>query len=89
MISILLVGVATALLICGIVLKVVANSPKKASKSEKAEIVKQILALSERENKISGSSSSIRSRPVSNPAPRPSDRPRKIETSISKPIRSL
>jgi hypothetical protein len=67
MISVVLIGVAAALLICAIRAKVVAQAPKKADKSQqKAEIIKQLLALSERENKPSGSAPPLRVRPLSN-----------------------
>lgn len=63
MISVALIGVASALLIWAIRAKVVA--PKKADKSQqKAEIIKQLLALSERENEISGTAAPPRVRPL-------------------------
>ena len=72
MISIPLIGVAAALLIWAIRAKVVADAPKKIDKSrQKAEIIKQLLALSERENKISGTAAPVRVRPLSNPGTRP------------------
>ena len=65
MISVALIGVAAALLIWAIGAKVVADAPKKADKSQqKAEIIKQLLALSERENKISGIAAPPRVRPL-------------------------
>jgi len=67
MISIVLIGVAAALLIWAIRAKAVAGAPKRADKSQqKAEIIKQLLALSEGENKIPGAAASRRVRPVSN-----------------------
>ena len=67
MISVLLIGVAAALLIWAIRTKIVADAPKRADKSQqKAEIIKQLLTLSERENKVSGTASLIPSRPLSN-----------------------
>lgn len=67
MISVVLIGVAAALLIWAIRARVVADAPKKADKSQqKAEIIKQLLALSERENKISGTAAPVRVRPLSN-----------------------
>jgi hypothetical protein len=67
MISVVLIGVATALLIWAIGAKVVADAPKKADKSQqKAEIIKQLLALSEHESEISGTAAPVRVRPLSN-----------------------
>ena len=66
-ISVLFIGVAAALLIWAIRAKAVADTPRKTDKSQqKAEIIKQLLALSEREAKISGTASSVRLRPPSN-----------------------
>ena len=50
MISVPLIGVATTLLICATMVKLFADQSKKANKSQKGEIIKQLLALSEREN---------------------------------------
>lgn len=89
MISLPLVGVAIALVICATIVKVFADRPKKASKSQKGEILKQLLALSEHENRISATASSVRLRtPLSNRGKRPSNAPRKTATKISQPIRS-
>jgi hypothetical protein len=66
MISVVLIGVAAALLIWVIRAKVVADAPKRADKSQqKAEIIKQLLALSERESKISATPAPVRVRPLS------------------------
>ena len=46
-------GVVTALAAFGILAKTCACEPKRAEKWEKGEIIKQLLALSERENSIS------------------------------------
>ena len=64
MTSILIISVATALVVFAILAKAIwgktflaktwAGKPKKANKSEKTEILKQILALSEAENSSSG-----------------------------------
>jgi hypothetical protein len=71
MISLVLIGVATALLIWAIRAKVVADAPQRADKSQqKAEIIKQLLALSEREGKISGTAAPVRVRPRSNQSAR-------------------
>lgn len=53
MISIVLIGVGTALAVFAILAKTCAGKPKKAQKWEKGEIIKQLLALSERENRVS------------------------------------
>jgi hypothetical protein len=67
MISVVLIGVAAALLIWAISARVAADAPKKSDKSQqKAEIIKQLLALSERENKISGTAAPPRVRSVPN-----------------------
>jgi hypothetical protein len=59
MIAISLIGVATALLLCAILAKVFKDEPK-ASKSQKAEIMARLLALSQTEQKPSLPSSSVR-----------------------------
>ncbi len=46
-------GVVTALAAFAILAKTCAGEPKRAEKSEKGEIIKQLLALSERENSVS------------------------------------
>jgi hypothetical protein len=43
-------GVVTALAVFAVLLKIYAGEPKRAEKEEKAEIIKQLVALSEREN---------------------------------------
>jgi Protein of unknown function (DUF2934) len=53
MISILFIGVGTALAVFAILAKTYAGGRKKAEKWEKGEIIKQLLALSERENRVS------------------------------------
>jgi hypothetical protein len=71
MVSIPLIGVASALVLCAVIAKVFAGGPGKASKSEKAEIMKQLLALSEGENTIPGKTPSIRARgPLPGPKPK-------------------
>jgi hypothetical protein len=88
MFSIPLIGVATALLVCAIMVKVFAGESKKASKTQKAEIMKQLLALSEQEKGVSPKTSSVRLQaPLSNQGTRPSA-PRKTATKISQPVRS-
>ncbi len=89
MLSMLLIGVATALLICAITAKVLLGAPEKANKSEKAEIMKQLLALSNGENKIAGAtSSSARSRPSSRQRTPPSNGRRKATTRITQALRT-
>jgi hypothetical protein len=46
-------GVVTALAALAILAKTCAGEPKRAEKSEKGEIIKQLVALSERENSVS------------------------------------
>lgn len=92
-INIPFVVAATALLICASVAKRFANQPKKADKSQKGEILKQLLALSEHEGKIPATASSGRSRkPVSYQGSRPGNAPLKVAAKvapkISQPIRS-
>ncbi|SRR6266436_6686213 len=51
------IGVVIALAVVAIFMKLCAGQPKKAKKGEKAEIMKQLLALSERENGTSAMAS--------------------------------
>ena len=53
MTTIVLIGVASFLAAFGIIVKV-GSKPKKPEKWEKAQIVKQLLALSEREDVVKG-----------------------------------
>jgi len=53
MTGILFIGVVTALAGFAILAKACAGKRKRAEKSEKAEIIRQLLVLSERENSIS------------------------------------
>lgn len=77
MISISLIGVAAALVVCAIVAKLLASEPKKASKSEKAVIMKQLLALSEGENALTRKAPSVRARtPLANRSTPPGNGPR-------------
>jgi hypothetical protein len=62
MVNIPLIGVATALVLCAVIAKLFAGGPEKASKSEKADIMKQLLALSEGESTISDNAPSVRTR---------------------------
>jgi hypothetical protein len=68
MTTIVLVGVASFLVVLAIIVKARAAKPKKPEKWEKAQIVKRLLALSEREDIVNGIS---RQQPVSqSPTPR-------------------
>ena len=49
----ILMGVVTVLAVLAVLGKTYTGAPKKAEKGEKAEIMRQLLALSERENSIS------------------------------------
>jgi len=49
----IVMGVVTALAVFAILAKTCAGKPKRAEKWEQGEIIKQLLALSERENSIS------------------------------------
>ena len=80
---------ATALLVCATIAKVLAVQPKKADKSQKGDILKQLLALSEGESKISGKASPIKVRtPSSSQSRRPVNTPRKTSTKIAQPVRT-
>lgn len=89
-INIPFVVAATALLICASIAKRFADhQPKKANKSQKGEILKQLLALSEHDGKVKATSSSIRSRtPVVSQPRRPAPTARKTPAKIAQPIRS-
>jgi hypothetical protein len=68
---ILVGGVVTALVIVFVCMKTFAGQPKKATKSEKAEILRQLLARSEEESSVSPSVPSVQSRkPIANQATR-------------------
>jgi hypothetical protein len=54
MTTIVLVGVASFLVVFAIIVKARGGKPKKPEKWEKAQIVKQLLALSEREDMVKG-----------------------------------
>lgn len=87
--SILFIGLASTLLVFAIMAKMRADAPKKAKKAEKAEIIKQLLALSERENRISETASSVRFHmPLASQSARPGNVPRKSVAKTSQPSRS-
>jgi len=67
MVSLLFIGVVTAVAMLAILAKTCAGTPKKAQKGEKAEIVRRLLALSERENPVSA----MHSPPARNLRPTP------------------
>jgi hypothetical protein len=54
MINVPLIVVATAFVVCALIAKALTREPKKASKSQKAEILKQLLELSEHETRGNG-----------------------------------
>lgn len=56
MTAIVVLGVACSLVLFAIILKARAAKPKKAEKWEKAQIMKQLLALSENEDMLNRSS---------------------------------
>ena len=87
MTSMVLIGVATALVICAIIAKV-AGAPEKASKAERAEIMKQLLALSEGEARSSGAPRSVPPRSLTKQGTRPNQSPRKTPPKMSQPIRA-
>ena len=89
MISTPLIGVASALVACAIVARMFAHGQQKADKAQKGEVIKQLLALSERESRLSGTPSSARSRaPIPKQAMRPGNGPRKPTPKISQPLPS-
>jgi hypothetical protein len=63
---------ALAVAVLALFAKLCLGKPKRAEKWEKAEIMKQLLALSERENNMARTAPSVRMRP---PASRPTMRP--------------
>src|SRR5712691_6396122 len=90
MISILFIfiGVVTALAVF-VLAKACAGEPKRAEKWEKAEIIKQLLVLSERENRVSATAPPVRFRaPLSDQAIRPSKAYQKPTGRTSQPVRS-
>lgn len=88
-INIPFVVAATALLICASIAKRFAVQPKKADKSQKGEILKQLLALSEQESKIPAKVAPVRLKtPVPNPARRPGSAARKTSVKLAQPVRS-
>lgn len=62
MVNIPLVGVASVLVVSAIIARVFTGGEQKADKPQKAEIMKQLLALSDRENRVAGRARSGRPR---------------------------
>jgi Na+-translocating ferredoxin:NAD+ oxidoreductase RnfG subunit len=88
-INIPFIAAATALLIGATIAKVFAIQPKKADKSQKGEILKQLLALSEHDNKNLTTASPARSpKALSNQGRRPVSSPRKTSAKIAQPVRA-
>jgi hypothetical protein len=88
MISMLCVGVVAAIAVGVIVAKTCASEPAKAQKREKAEIMKQLLALSERENSLSAIAQPRPRTRQAIPAMRPLESPRKPAKRISERVHS-
>jgi len=88
MTSILYIGVVIALVVFAIVLKTWASKPKKAQKSEKAAIMKQLLALSEHENGIAAIAPSRSRTAHVVPKIRTAGLPRKPTRTTSQPVPS-
>lgn len=82
------IAAATALLIGASIAKVFADQPKKADKSQKGEILKQLLALSEGEGKVSGASSVRLRTSVPNQGRPAVNRPQNTSTKIPQRARS-
>jgi hypothetical protein len=90
MISMLCIGVVAAMAVGAIVARTCASEPANAQKWEKAEIMKQLLALSERKNRNSimpiAQSRSRTHHTI--PAIRPAESPRKPTRRTSQQVRS-
>jgi hypothetical protein len=81
MITILFVGAVTAFAVFAILAKVWAGGPQVAEKMEKGDIIKQLLALSELENR---SAQTKRSAPAAKP--QPDNVPRPAKSPETKPV---
>jgi hypothetical protein len=80
---------ALALVALALLAKLCLGKPKRAEKWEKAEIMKQLLALSERENSMARSAPSVRLRaPASRPTMRPGNAHLKASAKTTLPSRS-
>ena len=83
-------GVVTALAVFAMVAKTSAGEPTRAEKLEKGEIIKQLLALAERENRISAiASPSARSPRFASTSATHNDTLRKCTNSPMSPTRSI
>lgn len=87
MITILCIGVVTAIVAFAVVLKTCGSEPKKAQKAEKAAIMKQLLALSESENSVPALAPSRTGTRRANPGKRPAKLPVKPAIRTSQPVR--
>jgi hypothetical protein len=80
---------ALAVVVLALLAKLCLGKPKRAEKWEKAEIMRQLLALSERENGPARTSPSVRMRPsASRPTMRPGNAHLKAATKTTLPNRS-
>jgi hypothetical protein len=80
---------ALAVVLLALLAKLCLGKPKRAEKWEKAQIMKQLLALSERENGLARTASSVRMRPpASRPAMRPGNAHLKATAKTTLPNRS-
>jgi hypothetical protein len=80
---------ALAVALLALLVKLRLGKPKRAEKWEKAQIMKQLLALSERENSLAGTAPSVRMRPpASRPTMRPGTAHLKASTKTTLPNRS-
>jgi hypothetical protein len=88
MITIMCIGFVTALAGFVIALKTCKSQPKKLQKWEKADIMKQLLALSERESGVAPVAPSRPRTTRAVPGMRPGELPRKVTSRISQPAPS-
>jgi hypothetical protein len=86
-IAFIFMGVVTALAVFAILAKTCAGEPKRAEKWEKGEIIKHLLALSERENSISAIASPPRRYSLMSPNPPIPLRPNLTDAEIEEQIR--
>lgn len=86
---ILIVGLVTALVLYVVLAKMWGNEPKKAKKQERAEIMRQLLALSDLENNASATAPPVRSQtPRADQGMQRSKRQSGPTRKISQPIRA-
>jgi hypothetical protein len=80
---------AAVVLVLALVAKLLGRKPKRAEKWEKAEIMRQLLALSERENTGKPAAPSVRLRPSpTRPVTRPGTAHMKASAKTNLPARS-